>query len=68
MIRIKIMHDIKTKLVSRFVYNDRNYSIYKINEKSYNLVSEDETKIKKRFMKFNSMSEIFSFLKIEEQI
>lgn len=64
--KIKILHDIKTKLVSRFIHNDRNYSIYKVNDKSYNLVDEDETKIKKRLIKFNSINEIFCFLKIEE--
>ena len=64
--KIKILHDIKQKLISHFEYNDRNYSIYKLNELSYNLVDEDEIKVRKRLTKFNSLNEIFCYLKIEE--
>lgn len=64
--KIKILNDIQNKLISHFVYKDRNYSIYKLNEISYNFVDEDEPKMRKRLMKFQSINDIFDYLKIEE--
>ena len=64
--KIKIFNDIKEKFISHFQHNNRNYSIYKINELSFNLIDEDEIKVRKRLTKFNSLNEIFCYLKIEE--
>lgn len=64
--KFKILYDIKQKLISHFQYNNRNYSIYKLNELSYNLVDEDEPKIRKRLKKFKSMNDIFDYLNIED--
>lgn len=64
--KIKILNDIQEKLTSHFQYNNRNYSIYKMNEIKYNLVDEDEPKIRKRLKKFQSISDIFDHLEIED--
>lgn len=65
--KIKILNDIQEKLTSHFQYNNRNYSIYKMNEIKYNLVDEDEPKIRKRLIKFNSLNDIFDHLNIQEE-
>lgn len=64
--KIKILNDIQEKLISHFQYNGRNYSIYKLNEITYNLVDEDEPKIRKRLTKFKSLNDIFDYLQIVE--
>lgn len=61
----KILDDIERKLVSRFQIDDRDYSLYKLNEISYNLVDENEKKVRHRLKKFKSLDEIFKYLKIE---
>lgn len=64
--KYKILSDINKKLISHFNYNNRNYSIYKLNEITYNFVDEDEEKIKKRLKKFKSLNEIFEYLDIKD--
>lgn len=61
-----ILANIEKKWVSRFTHNGKNYSIYKKNEVEYNLVKEDEKKIKKRLKKFKTLNDIFDHIGLKK--
>ncbi|MGL5753653.1 MAG: hypothetical protein ACRCXT_24120 [Paraclostridium sp.] len=67
-----IMQDIYQKKVSKFVYNNNNYSLYEvlkhgtIDEYYYNLVDEDSTSCFK-LKKFNSVKEALDSIGFKEE-